>query len=90
MALPQNVAVAFTAAMFVSSIWKDDRIVVPLLVINAHSPVWSDEYVQAVRASADDLDYQTMEGVDHFLMLEKPDEFNDRLEKWLLRKKLMR
>lgn len=90
MALPQNVAIAFTAAMFDRSIWKDDRIVVPLLVINEQSPMWSDEYVQAVRASADDIDYQTMDGVDHFLMLEKPDEFNDRLEKWLVRKKLMR
>jgi pimeloyl-ACP methyl ester carboxylesterase len=89
-ALPQHVAVSFTAAMFDPAIWKDDRIVVPLLVINQHSPTWSDDYVQAVRASSDDIDYQTMDGVDHFLMLEKPGEFNDRLKKWLLKKKLMR
>ena len=89
-ALPQHVAVSFTAALFDPSIWKDDRIAVPLLVINHQSPMWSDEYVQAVRALADDVDYQTIDGVDQFLMLEKPDEFNSRLERWLVRERLLR
>ncbi|MGZ7040369.1 MAG: alpha/beta fold hydrolase [Thermoanaerobaculia bacterium] len=90
LALPQHVAIAFTAAMFDRANWRDDRIVLPLLVINQGGAMWSDDYVQAVRASADDLDYQTMDGVDQFLMLEKPDEFNSRLEKWLVAKKLLR
>ncbi|MGZ7040428.1 MAG: alpha/beta fold hydrolase, partial [Thermoanaerobaculia bacterium] len=87
---PQHVAIAFTAAMFDRANWRDDRIVLPLLVINQGGARWSNEYVQALRASADDLDYQTIDGVDQFLMLEKPDEFNNRLEKWLIAKKLLR
>lgn len=89
-ALPQHVAVSFTGAMFDPSIWKDDRVAVPLLVINQHAAMWTDDYVAAVRAMGDDVDYQTIDGVDHFLMLEKPVEFNSRLEQWLVRKKLMR
>jgi len=89
-AMPQHVAISFMSGLFDPAIWKDDHIVVPLLVVNQSGPVWSDDYVRGVRAMADDVDYQTIDGVDHFLMLEKPSEFNTRLEKWLTKKKLLR
>ena len=88
--MPQHVAVSFTSAMFDPSNWKDDRIVVPLLVINQGGPMWSADDVTAVRALAEDVDYQAIDGVDHFLMLEKPADFNKRLETWLTKKKLLR
>jgi len=88
--MPPHVAISFMSSLFDPAVWKDDHIVVPLLVINQSGAVWSDDYVRGVRAMADDVDYQTIDGVDHFLMLEKPSEFNTRLEKWLTKKKLLR
>lgn len=89
-AMPQHTAISFMSSLFDPSVWKDDHIVVPLLVLNQSGPMWTDEYVSGVRAMADDVDYQTIDGVDHFLMLEKPADFNARLEKWLTKKKLLR
>jgi pimeloyl-ACP methyl ester carboxylesterase len=89
-AVPQHVALSYVSGMFDPAAWKEDHIVVPLLIVNQSGPFWNDEYVRAMRALADDIDYQTIDGVDHFLMLEKPAEFNSRLEKWLTKKQLLR
>ncbi|HSP45650.1 MAG TPA: alpha/beta hydrolase, partial [Chthoniobacterales bacterium] len=56
--------------------WKPDKINLPVLMILAKQPAWSAEYEQFVRGIVPDLDYQTWEGVSHFLMMEKPTEFN--------------
>jgi pimeloyl-ACP methyl ester carboxylesterase len=73
---PQHVAVGAMRAMLDPAIWKDDPIDVPLLVVNAESPYRPDDYEAQVRRIAPKMDYRTMEGVGHFLMLEKPAEFD--------------
>lgn len=88
--VPQYVLISTTEEMYNPEVWKDDKIVVPLLVINQRAPFWTSEYEQSVRNLALDVDYQTIDGVDHFLMLEKPGEFNKRLENWLVAKKLLK
>lgn len=73
---PGYVAVSAMKAMLDPSIWKDDPIKVPLQSIVAKGPNWTAEYEKHVRGLAADVDYQVMEGVGHFLMMEKPGEVN--------------
>jgi pimeloyl-ACP methyl ester carboxylesterase len=73
---PKHVAVSAMKAMLDPSIWKDDPIKVPVQTILAKGPNWTAEYEKYVRKLAPEIDYQTMEGVGHFLMMEKPKEFN--------------
>jgi pimeloyl-ACP methyl ester carboxylesterase len=75
-AAPQHVARSALRAMLDPSIWKDDPIKVPTQAILAKSPFWTPEYEKYVRKLAPGIDYQMMDGVGHFLMMEKPREFN--------------
>lgn len=59
--------------------WALPKIGVPLLVLNAPSPLWSERYEQYVKSLSAQADYRVMPGVGHFLMLEKPAEFNTTL-----------
>jgi pimeloyl-ACP methyl ester carboxylesterase len=91
LATPQHVFVSASEGMFLDrTIWREDRIPVPLLVVNTTSPMWSEKYIAAVRALAPDLRYEKVEGVDHFLMLEKPEALNAAIESWMKAKKWLR
>jgi len=59
--------------------------IVPVLVINAKNPLWTADYEAYARALSTRTDYRTMDGVGHWLMLEKPSEFNATLESMLSR-----
>ena len=83
LATPQHVVVSAGRAMFDPAIWKDDPIRVPLLVVLAKSPFWNDEYEAFVRKLAPGVQYKVLDGVSHFLMLQKPDEFNALLAAFL-------
>jgi len=63
--------------------WTLTKARVPLLVINAKGPMWDAEYEQYVRSISPQTDYRLMEGVGHWLMLEKPAEFNALLVEML-------
>lgn len=82
-ATPQYVLVSAMEGMFEPSIWKEDKITIPLLVINTSSPFWTAKYVDAVRAMAHDLRYMTIDDADHFLMLERPAALNEAIDKWM-------
>ncbi len=73
---PQHVAVSEFEATADEYLWKEDKIDVPVLMILAKQPAWSPEYEQFVRKLVPKLDYQVWENVSHFLMMEKPHEFN--------------
>jgi len=73
---PQYVAVSEFEATADEDLWKEDKIDVPMLMILAKQPAWSPEYEQFVRRLAPKVDYQVWENVSHFLMMEKPREFN--------------
>lgn len=83
LATPQHVIVSSLEGMFDSAVWKDDKITIPLLVVNTSSPMWTAKYVDAVRALAHDLRYMTVDDADHFLMLERPAALNEGIEKWM-------
>ncbi len=82
-AAPKHVAVSAMKAMMDPAIWKDDPIKVPAQAILAKGPQWTPAYEKYVRKLAPGIDYQTMDGVGHFLMMEKPKEFNALLMAFL-------
>jgi pimeloyl-ACP methyl ester carboxylesterase len=74
---PSHVAVSAMKATQDPAIWKDDPIEVPVQAILASgSSAWTPEYEKYVRKLAPGIDYRKMDGVGHFLMMEKPREFN--------------
>ena len=87
---PQNVAVSEFEATADEDLWKEDQIEVPVLVILAKQPAWSPEYERFVRKLAPKLDYQVWENVSHFLMMEKPREFNAAVLKFLEQNQLLK
>jgi pimeloyl-ACP methyl ester carboxylesterase len=73
---PQYVIISAMEGMVDESIWGPDKINVPVLAILAKSPFWPADTEQFDRSIAPQLDYQMWEGVGHFLMMERPKEFD--------------
>src|SRR5216683_3109843 len=86
---PQHVAVSEFEATVDPDLWKEDKIDIPVLMILAKQPVWTTEYEQFVRGLIPKLDYQVWENVSHFLMMEKPREFNAALTVFLQQNQLL-
>ncbi|HXL09344.1 MAG TPA: alpha/beta hydrolase [Candidatus Bathyarchaeia archaeon] len=88
---PQHVTVSAMKEMFNPAIWKDDeKIEVPLQVIVAKGPNWPPDYEQFIRKIAPQVDYHVMDGVGHFLMMEKPKEFNEIVAAFLKKEGLLK
>jgi len=64
-------------------------VAVPVLVINAPNPMWTEDYKNYVKGLSEKSEYHAIEGVGHWLMLEKPKEFNAILTEWLAKNDLM-
>lgn len=88
LATPQEAMVGSMEAVADPAVWKEDPIEVPVLAVMAKSPFWTDEYEAFVKQLAPKVDYRVMEGVSHFLMMDRPDEFNTILADWLARNRL--
>ncbi len=63
--------------------WDLQHVNVPVLVLNAPNPMWTDDYKNYVRSLSAQTDYRTIEGTGHWLMLEKPADFNTTLVQML-------
>ena len=87
---PQHVAVSAMESMADESIWKQDKVDVPVLAVNAKSPFWPPDSEQFFRSIAPNIDYQMWEGVSHFLMMEKPKEFNAAVITFLDKQRLLK
>ncbi|MEP7077732.1 MAG: alpha/beta hydrolase [Chthoniobacterales bacterium] len=85
---PQHVAVSEMEAITNPDLWRPDRINVPTLMILAKQPAWNADYEKFVRGLIPDLDYHVWPGVSHFLMLDKPEEFNAALKSFLQKRRL--
>jgi pimeloyl-ACP methyl ester carboxylesterase len=72
------------------ALYTSDKINVPVLAILAKSPFWPADTEQYLKGLAPDLELQWMEGVDHFLHLEKSKEFNDAVIAFVDKKKLLK
>jgi len=81
LATPQHVMLGAMLGMFGEDQpdWILQKVNAPVAVINARSAWWNSGYEKYVRSLSPQSDYVMMDGVGHFLMLEKPAEFNATL-----------
>jgi len=77
---PEETAVGAMKAMFNPESWKEDVLKKPVLGLYADGSTSFDE---SVKSRFPELDYFEISGTGHFLMLEKPDEFNRLLLEFL-------
>jgi pimeloyl-ACP methyl ester carboxylesterase len=90
LATPQNVLVTAMESMNEEALYATDKIKVPVLAILARSPFWPADTEQFFRSLAPDFEYHMWEGVDHFLMMEKPKEFNETVIAFVNKKNLLK
>jgi pimeloyl-ACP methyl ester carboxylesterase len=88
-ATPEHVAVSAMVSMADEKIYEKDPIKVPVLAVLAKSPFWPADTEQFLRALAPNLDFYMWDDVSHFLMMEKPQEFNQTLKSFLVKRKLL-
>jgi pimeloyl-ACP methyl ester carboxylesterase len=87
---PQHVIVSAMEGMADPSIWGEDKINVPVLAIMAKNPFYPPNVEQSFRAIAPKMEFHMWDGVGHFIMMEKPKEFNEAVLQWLDKNKLIR
>jgi pimeloyl-ACP methyl ester carboxylesterase len=91
MALAQPHAAVYGGLMAAvdAKTWEPDPIQVPLLLILAEQPSWNDEYLSFVKELAPQAELHVMTGVSHFLMVERPAEFDSLLIAFLEENELL-
>ena len=87
---PQYVLVSAMENMNNEALYNPDKINVPVFAIIAKSPFWPADTEQFLRGLAPDLEMQWWDGVGHFLMMEKPKQFNDAVIAFLNKKNLLK
>ncbi|HYP25212.1 MAG TPA: alpha/beta hydrolase [Blastocatellia bacterium] len=90
LATPDYVAVSAMMGMADDKIYERDPIKVPVLAVLAKSPFWQPDTEQFLRSLAPNLEFHMWEGVSHFLMMEKPQEFNRTLQAFLAKNGLLK
>ena len=73
---PQQVLVSAMEGMVAPDIWGEDKINVPVLAIMAKNPFYPPNVETSFRGIAPNMEWHMWEGVGHFVMMEKPKEFN--------------
>ena len=82
---PQHVMVSAWQESNDAKIWKGDKIEVPVLAI--YSTMWSSRAENFIWRIGTSPEYRELAGVGHFLMMEKPKEFNEILMGFLSKHK---
>ena len=86
---PQYVVVSAMEGMADQAIWGDDKINVPVLAIMARNPFYPPNIEEISRGLVPNLDFRMWEGVGHFVMMDKPKEFNEAVIGFLEKNKLL-
>jgi pimeloyl-ACP methyl ester carboxylesterase len=87
---PDHVAIGAMRGMMDETIFAVDKINVPLLAILASSSFGQQKDIESfLRSLASDLEFRMWNGVSHFLMMERPKEFNEELRLFIKQKKLL-
>jgi len=87
---PQYVLVSAMESMNQESLYGPDKVNVPVFAILAKSPFWAPDTEQYFRSLAPDFELQWWEGVGHFLMIERPKQFNEAVIAFLNKKSLLK
>lgn len=89
-ATPQYVLVSAMEGMVDASIWGNDKINVPVLALMAKNPFFPPNLEQSYGELVPRLEFHMWDGVGHFLMMEKPEEFNQAVLAFLDKHKLLK
>ena len=87
---PQNVLVSAFQGMADSGIWGEDKINLQVLAIMAKNPFYGPNLEESFRVIAPKMEFHMWDGVGHFLMMEKPNEFNAAVIAWLNKNGLLK
>lgn len=87
---PQHVMVSAFEGMADPAVWGEDKINAPVLAILAKNPFFPPNVEESFRSVAPQMEFHMWDGVGHFLMMEKPKEFNAATIAWLEKNKLLR
>jgi pimeloyl-ACP methyl ester carboxylesterase len=87
---PQSVLVSAFEGMLDPAIWSEDKINVPVLAIMARTPLLPANVEDSYRTIAPKVELHVWDGVGHFLMMEKPKEFDAAVISWLDRNGLLK
>lgn len=88
-ATPDYVAISAMRGMLDDAIWDNDKIDVPVLAIMAKNPRYPAAIEDGYRSVAPKLEFHMWDGVSHFLMMEKPTEFNTAVRSFVMKNKLL-
>ena len=88
-ATPDYVGISAISQLGNDALWGTDQIKVPVLGIFAESPWWPPDTESFFRSIAPDLEFHMWKGPTHFLMMEKPKEFNGLIRAFIEKKKLL-
>jgi pimeloyl-ACP methyl ester carboxylesterase len=86
---PDYVGLSAWDGMLDEKIWTNDQILAPTLAILAESPYWPANTKSFYSSLAPKMDFQMWKGVSHFLMMEKPKEFNEALLAFITKNELL-
>ncbi len=89
LATPEYVAINAMENMLEDKSFPQEKINVPVLAVLADSPFWPPDTEQYLRSVTTDLDFRMWKGVSHFLMMEKPQEFNQAVNSFITKNKLL-
>lgn len=84
-----TVALSAMDAMNDQTIWSNDKINVPVLAVMAESATWPADTEEFYKTIAPDLSFKMWKNVSHFLMMEKPAEFNGEVKAFISQKALL-
>lgn len=87
---PQNVLVSAFEGMADPSIWGEDQITVPVLAIMAKSPFYPPNVEESFRQIAPKMEFHMWDGAGHFVMMERPKDFNELVLAWLDKNNLLK
>jgi pimeloyl-ACP methyl ester carboxylesterase len=88
---PPHVAQSAMRAMYDPAIWEESKISVPVQAVMAkNKPFGSADYEKYVPQLCPNVDFVAIDGVGHFLMLDKPDVFNKTLAEFLVKQGLLK
>lgn len=87
---PDYVAISAFEGMADEKVYEEDPIKVPVLAVLAKSPFWPADTEQFLRSLAPQLEFYMWADVSHFLMMEKPQEFNQTLQGFLSKNRLLK
>lgn len=86
---PQHVLVGAFEGMADSGIWGEDKINLQVLAIMAKNPFYPPNVEESFRGIAPKMEFHMWDNVGHFLMTEKPKEFNAAVIAWLAKNGLL-